>query len=267
MQERLGWMAKQPQSWCHWEAMRGGLQTHQAIAQRYPQARCYVVETAPVCQAAAQQQWQKPWWQMARWREQLPTLEHPPAGTLDMLWANMLLHRVADPAALLQQWQQLLAVDGFLMFSCLGPDTLRNLSQLYQALGWPAPQHALTDMHDWGDWLLLAGFDEPVMDMETISLSFASPQRLLQELRELGRNFHPQRWPHCRGRRWLAQLEQALDEHARLPDGQLGLQFEIVYGHAIKPPPRIAVGGESRVSLQDMRSLLRQGRKPAAPVA
>ena len=93
-------------------------------------------------------------------------------------------------------------------------------------------------MHDWGDMLIQAGFADPVMDMETITLSFASAQRLLQELRGLGRNFHPQRFAGLRGRGWLDRLHDALQTHARLPDGQLGLRFEIVYGHAFKAAPR-----------------------------
>jgi malonyl-CoA O-methyltransferase len=63
-------------------------------------------------------------------------------------------------------------------------------------------------MHDWGD-MLIEGFAEPVMDMERITLTFPSAPRLLQELRELGRNLHPARLPGC-GRRWKAGLEQAL---------------------------------------------------------
>jgi malonyl-CoA O-methyltransferase len=120
----------------------------------------------------------------------------------------------------------------------------------------------MTDMHDWGDMLVQAGFAEPVMDMERIVLTFATPARLLQELRGLGRNLHPQRFPALRGRRWHANLEQALSQ--RLADarqgGQLALTFEIVYGHAFKPTPRVRMEGSSAVALQDMRDMLRAGR-------
>ena len=89
------------------------------------------------------------------------------------------------------------------MFSCLGPDTLRELRGLYRALGWPPPAHDFTDMHDWGDMLVHAGFAEPVMDMERITLTWETPQRLLEELRELGANLHPATLsPRCAGARW-----------------------------------------------------------------
>jgi malonyl-CoA O-methyltransferase len=42
----------------------------------------------------------------------------------------------------------------------------------------------------------------------------------------------------------------------------LALTFEIVYGHAYKPAPRLKVSESSAVSLEDMRSMLRGGRNP-----
>ena len=74
-------------------------------------------------------------------------------------------HRKADPQTLLADWHKALKVNGFLMFSCLGPDTAIELREVYRQLGWPPAGHELTDMHDWGDMLVQAGFAEPVMDM------------------------------------------------------------------------------------------------------
>src|SRR5690606_32574028 len=123
-----------------------------------------------------------------------------------------------------------LAVDGYLMFSCLGPDTLRELHAVYAALGWPPAGHAFTDMHDWGDMLVHAGFAEPVMDMERITLTFATPERLLQEMRGRGGGRRRARSPARRGGGWREQLHQP--RAARLADaagdGQLALTFEII---------------------------------------
>ncbi|RYY70148.1 MAG: biotin synthase, partial [Comamonadaceae bacterium] len=152
-----------------------------------------------------------------------------------------------------------LAADGFLMFSCFGPDTGRELRAVYDALGWPPPGPAFTDMHDWGDMLVHGGFAEPVMDMERVTLSWETPQRLLAELRGLGANLHPGRFGALRGRGWRARLEQVLAERLRGPDGRLALTFEIVYGHALKPAPRVKVSDRSAVSLEDMRAMLQTG--------
>lgn len=263
MQERLQWIAKPPASWCHWDPLRGGVEGHVLVSERFAQAACQIAETSsPQGEAAARERFAKRWWSPARWSGAAPRFGQPADGSQQMLWANMALHMAADPQALIAQWQRALAVDGYLMFSCLGPDTLRELHALYAELGWPAPGHTLTDMHDWGDMLVHAGFAEPIMDMERITLTFATPERLLQELRGLGRNLHPQRFAALRGRNWRRRLEQALAQRLADPrhDGQLALTFEIVYGHAFKPAPRVRVEGRSAVSLQDMRAMLHANR-------
>jgi malonyl-CoA O-methyltransferase len=263
MQERLEWIKRAPAAWGHWEPVRGGLQAHGLVAARYPQARVFVHEPQERRAQAAQRALARPWWR--RWGGAAPTFGELPDGALQMLWANMQLHLAADPAALMARWHRALAVDGFLMFSCLGPDTVRELRALYAALGWPPAGHAFTDMHDWGDMLVAGGFAEPVMDMERITLTFDGAPRLLAELRELGANLHPGRFPALRGRAWRARLERELDERLRGADGKLALTFEVIYGHALKPLPRARVGERSAVSLDDMRAMLHAERRPGPP--
>jgi len=144
-----------------------------------------------------------------------------------------------------------------LMFSSLGPDTLRELQPIYQEMGWGDPSHAFTDMHDWGDMLVQAGFAEPVMDMERITLTYATPSDLLKDLRLLGRNLHHQRHQNLRGRGWRQNLENALLALAK-PDhqGRLVLTVEVIYGHALKPLPRVRLADQSSVTLAQMKTLL-----------
>ena len=261
MEDRLQWIRQAPASWCHWDPVRAGLQAHALVSARYPQARCQVYETSAHCEPVARQALAKPWWNPARWAAGAVQMGPPADASVQMLWSNMALHMAADPQDLIGRWHRALAVDGYLMFSCLGPDTLRELHGVYAAMGWPPAGHAFTDMHDWGDMLVHAGFAEPVMDMERITLTFATPERLVQELRELGANLHPDRFPSLRGRRWCDKLYQVLSERLADPgqEGQLALTFEIIYGHAFKPAPRVRVSSSSAVSLQDMRAMLRKG--------
>jgi malonyl-CoA O-methyltransferase len=258
MQERLQWIRLQPQAWAHWESVRGGLAAHPELVQRYPKASCFVVEPEPQRAQVAIKTIAPKWWQGAHWRASSTRFEEPAPGSVQMLWANMLLHMCAEPQALLAQWHRALAVDGFVMFSCLGPDSLMELRGLYRSQGWPAAMHEFTDMHDWGDMLMQAGFAEPVMDMERITLSFADPSRLLRELRELGRNLHPARYPALRTRRWRQALLQAMDAQMRGADGKLALTFEVIYGHAMKPAPRHTVRAQTVLSLEQMRASLNQ---------
>ncbi len=264
MQERLDVIRLQPQAWADWEPLRGGLQAHQALRARYPQAAVWQVTQQAGEAERVRAETSPAWWQLSRWTGPSVQAAVPPDGGVQMVWANMLLHLVTDPQRLIAQWHRALVVDGFLMFSCLGPDTLRELRTLHAAMGWPAPAHEFTDMHDWGDMLVQAGFAEPVMDMERITLTFETPERLLQELRELGRNLHVARFGGLRGRGWQGQWLQALAERGeRGHDGRLKLTFEVVYGHALKPTPRARLMPQSEIGLDDMRQML-SARRPSA---
>lgn len=268
MQERLQWIVSTPEVWCDWAPVRGGIQTHNLVAQRYPKAQNYIVEGNAAHQQQARTLWQPSRWNSLLRRQAGVQFGTPPARSLDMLWSNMALHLAPDPQALLQEWSELIKPQGFLMFSCLGPDTVQELRQLYQDYGWPVPGHSFTDMHDLGDMLVQHGFAEPVMDMERIQLRYSSATRLLQELRELGRNFHPGRFTGLRTPRWQRQLEDALmaaaqpatDHAENEPDTGITLTFEIIYGHAFKAQTKALVQEQSTIALEDMKSMLRKGR-------
>jgi malonyl-CoA O-methyltransferase len=273
MVDRLQWINLQPKAWTHWGAVRGGQQAHTTLLAKYPESVCFmpvagefIADTAIkniVNTASSSSKWQLS--KLSNLFKSAPKVNYttPTDGAVDMLWANMHLHNALDPQVLIAQWHKAIATDGFLMFSCLGPDTLRELRGMYEKLGWPVPSHQFTDMHDWGDMLIQAGFAEPVMDMERIVLTYETPQKLLQDLRELGRNLHPDRFPALRGKAWKAKLEAALVEHLADPaeDGRLKLTFEVIYGHAMKPKPRVKLSEHSAVSLQDMREMLQKGRR------
>jgi malonyl-CoA O-methyltransferase len=264
MEDRLQWIKAQPRRWADWAPLRGGLEAHALVARRYREAEAYVIEAQPALAAAAARALAAPWWSARRWQGAQPRFEPPPEDGVDLLWANMALHMAADPEALIQRWHRLVATDGFLMFSCLGPDTLMELRALHHRFGWPAASHEFTDMHDWGDMLVGAGFAEPVMDMERIVLTWPSADAALAELRSLGRNLHPGRFPALRGKAWRRALAEALPALAPAEDGggRIAMSFEIIYGHAFKPAPRLTLASESAISLREMRDMLRHGRPP-----
>ncbi|MES2529437.1 MAG: biotin synthase [Pseudomonadota bacterium] len=265
MEDRLQWITRAPETWADWSPLRGGLDAHTLVARRYRNARAYVIEREPELATRSADRLVAPWWSARRWQGTQARFDALPEAGVGMLWANMALHMAADPQALIGQWHRSVMTDGFLMFSCLGPDTLRELRSLYAQLGWAPPSHEFTDMHDWGDMLVGAGFAEPVMDMERIVLSWATPEAALAELRTLGRNLHPARPAGLRGKRWHGALKAALASMA-VPgahDGRIAITFEIIYGHAFKPAPRVALSAQSAVSLRDMREMLQRGRPGA----
>ncbi|RZI75985.1 MAG: biotin synthase [Variovorax sp.] len=262
MEDRLQWITARPRSWADWSPLHGGLEAHALVARRYRDATPYVIEPDAALAARTASVLTTPWWSTKRWQGAQARFDAMPEEGVDLLWANMALHMAADPEALIGRWHRSVATDGFLMFSCLGPDTVRELRSLYARLGWPPAGHEFTDMHDWGDMLVHAGFAEPVLDMERIVLTWPTPEAALAELRTLGRNLHPARFAGLRGKGWRARLGDAMRDLEGQGEnaGRITLTFEIIYGHAFKPAPRVSLSPQSAVSLRDMRAMLQKGR-------
>ncbi|TCP09015.1 methyltransferase domain-containing protein [Caldimonas thermodepolymerans] len=259
MAQRLEIIRAKPQRVLDWWSSRSG--SLALLQQAYPQAELIAVEPDEAARDAWLAAQRRPWWSPSRWGKSpraLSEAEADGAGA-QLLWANMVLHWMADPAEMIRRWHRALAVDGFMMFSCLGPDTARELRALHARHGHGPAGAEFVDMHDLGDMLVHAGFADPVMDMERITLTWSTPEAALAELRTLGRNTHPQRHAGLRTPRW----KRALMAQMQAPDpARVAITFEIVYGHAFKGAPRAVAGGETRVSLQDMRTMVRSSQRP-----
>lgn len=239
-----------------WSALGAGAEL---LEEAYPRALRVLVEPDALWAQRCRELQHRPWWSPQRWTggsAQVFVQEADIPGRAQLVWANMMLHAVVDPPALMARWHQLLGVDGFVMFSCLGPGTLRELRTLYERRGWPPPTPGFVDMHDLGDMLVQAGFKDPVMDQETLTLRWDSPASLLRELRSLGGNTAPDRAAGLRTPRWQRELERELAALADA-DGKIGLSFEVAYGHAFKGGPRVQAGEATKVSLADMRAMVR----------
>ena len=261
MADKLGFIKVTPQRVVDWWSFFGG--GAQVLAEHYPQAERVIVEPTAALQQRSQAATKLPWWSARRWQQGAPTVLLDAGQALpreaQLLWSNMVLHWAGDAPAVVARWFDCLAVDGFVMFSCFGPDTLKELRALYQRCGWAAPAHEFTDMHNIGDLLVEAGFSDPVMDMEQLTLTYASPAALLEELRGLGGNAGMARHAGLRTPRWRRRLEQELQALSG-DDGRLAMSFEIVYGHAFKPIPRVRMAEQASVSLEQMRQMVRKPR-------
>lgn len=184
------------------------------------------------------------------------------AGAFDFIWSNLALHWHSRPDLVLPEWRRVLVPNGLLMFSTLGPDTLRELRGAYAeveaAHGLPGRAHVIdfVDMHDLGDMLVESGFEIPVMDQETITITYRSPASLLADVRRWGA------YPHrreaagresgaARARRLHAALLEALEARRRA-DGTIALTFEVIYGHAWKAVPRTTADGHAIVRIEDI---------------
>jgi malonyl-CoA O-methyltransferase len=137
---------------------------------------------------------------------------------------------------------------GLLMFSTFGPDTLKELRACWGQIDDAVHVNEFTDMHDVGDGLLQAGFADPVMEAEIITVNYESIDMLMADLRAIGAN------ATAEGGRTglttpsvLAKLRQAYEAYR--VDELLPASYEIVYGHAWKPVASEPEKHELRVNL------------------
>jgi malonyl-CoA O-methyltransferase len=161
-------------------------------------------------------------------------------GSVDLAWSNLALHWVTDlPQALLAA-QQCLRVDGLLSLSLPGHDSLRELRRAFAAAGLPNPCHQFIDMHDVGDMLVEAGFADPVLDVEYLTLTYSSPAALWQELTALGARHSQVRSLTAPSKaawgKMLAELKQA---------SPISMTVEVIYAHAWKVPAKQTAEGHA----------------------
>jgi len=163
-------------------------------------------------------------------------------GSVDMVWSNLSLAWAEDPLAALREFERVLAPGGLLMFSSYGPDTLKELNAAFSAVSPARRVHSFVDMHDVGDLLVGCGFAAPVMDVETITLTYPRIDDLARDLRDSGQTCAARdRSRGLTGRGvWLGMLAAYEGERR---SGRLPATVEVVYGHAWKGEPRVASDG------------------------
>ncbi|MEZ5453700.1 MAG: malonyl-ACP O-methyltransferase BioC [Thiothrix sp.] len=153
----------------------------------------------------------------------------------DMLVSNLMLQWCNDLPAVFSEFAQALKPEGLLMFSTFGPDTLKELRASWGRVDGYTHASRFTDMHDVGDALLQAGFRDPVVDMEIITLTYADVRGLLRDLKGIGANNATHGRNHgLTGKARLQAFLQAY-EYFRLEDGHYPATYEVVYGHAWAP--------------------------------
>jgi malonyl-CoA O-methyltransferase len=157
------------------------------------------------------------------------------AQCVDMLISNLMLQWCNDLPAVFGEFVQVLKPNGLLMFATFGPDTLKELRASWGSVDGFTHTSRFADMHDVGDALLQAGFRDPVVDMETITLTYTDVRGLLRDLKGIGANNATHGRNHgLTGKARLQAFLQAY-EYFRQKDGLYPATYEVVYGHAWAP--------------------------------
>ena len=217
------------------------------LRRRYPRAALVGIDAAsPMLHAARAR---APWWRRALSAatpllvcadaERLPIA----AGSAELALSNLML-QWCDPALVFAEAARVLATGGLFLFSTFGPDTLKELRGAFAGAGGGPHVHDFVDMHDLGDALVAAGFVDPVMEMESLTLEYSTVEALARDLKSGGaHNALAGRARGLGGReRWrrMAERYEALRSGAVLP-----ATYEVVYGHAWKAAPRRSADGRA----------------------
>jgi malonyl-CoA O-methyltransferase len=252
MDERLDLIKHQPATLL--DAGSGTGNALPALRARYPRARVIALDLALTMLERGRERLTTPWWKSFVRRpvhalcadiEQLPLA----AASVDMVWCNLALQWSNDPDKAFAEFHRVLTPGGLLMFSTFGPDTLKELRAAYAAVDGHTHVSRFIDLHDIGDILVRRGFGDPVMDMEPFTLTYSDVPALMHDLKAIGaRNVTQDRPPGLSGKSRLAAMMRAYEALRR--DGTLPATFEVVYGHAWKPLPRVTASGKKVIDIR-----------------
>ncbi len=163
-------------------------------------------------------------------------------GSFDLVTSLLALHWVNDLPGALVQMRRSLRPDGLFMAAMLGGDTLHELREaLAQAEssleGGVSPRLSPTvDLRDMGGLLQRAGFALPVVDLDTITVTYRHAFDLMRDLRAMGETnaLHERRKPFTRRATLMAAAANYAQRFADA-DGRLPATFQIIWLTAWAP--------------------------------
>ncbi len=205
------------------------------LKRRYPRAMLIGLDLAgSMCQQTRKQ---------SRWRRPLHSIQadtmHLPLASrsVDLLISNLTLQWLDDLPAFFRGVRRVLKPGGLLLFSSFGPDTLQELRQAWASVGEQARVSEFIDQHVIGDWLVAAGFRDPVTDCDRITATYPDVGGLLQDLKSIGAgNARGDRPRQLTSRGKLQAMQQAYrDQHTC--DNHITATWEVVYATAVGPEP------------------------------
>lgn len=225
------------------------------LLSRWPRVRVIALDLALAMARRARAR--RPWWRRmldrhgSRLAAVCGDIERLPlaAGCAGMVWSNLTVQWVNEPQRAFAEMHRVLGSGGLALFSTFGPDTLKELRASFQGVDRHTHVHRFVDLHDVGDMLVACGFADPVMDMEVITLTYDDVMGLMRDLKAIGaHNVSLGRPAGLTGKSLLARVTRNYEVFRR--DGKLPATFEVIYGHAWKPQPRVSSTGRPVIDIK-----------------
>jgi malonyl-CoA O-methyltransferase len=199
------------------------------LSRQFPGARIVSVDLSAQMLKGARQS--RGWFSKVR-ELQADARQLPLAtGSVDYLFANMLLPWIDDLPPCLNEVARVLRRDGVFLFSTLGPDSLAEIRDAWRSVDDGLHVHHFADMHNLGDAIMRAGLSDPVLDVDYLSVTYRNIESILADLTAAGaRNSLHERRHTLTGKGRLARFREQMRLMAT--DGVIELKLELVYGHA-----------------------------------
>jgi malonyl-CoA O-methyltransferase len=152
----------------------------------------------------------------------------------ELVFSSLMLQWCSDLDRAFTQIKSTLKRQGLFLFATLGPDTLKELRSSWAAADDGVHVNTFIDMHDVGDALVRAGFVEPVMDVENITMTYEDCFSLMKDIKALGaNNADTERRKGLTGKSEMRNMVASYESFR--VEGRLPASYEIVYGHAWTP--------------------------------
>jgi len=182
--------------------------------------------------------------------------------SLDLIVSNLALHWVNDLPGALLQIRQALRPDGLFLGALLGGETLKELRQAFleaEAVvesGVSPRVSPFADVRTLGGLMQRAGFALPLIDADTVTVTYADAFALMRELRGMGEtNAHVGRRKSFTRRQTLIAMAEIYRERFGGADGRIPATFHVIYLTGWAPhdsQPKPLKPGTAKVSLKEV---------------
>ena len=229
-----------------------GLDTYQ-LSQAYPESEIIAVD---FCQA-----------QFSHYEAQLqqnplinfciasaPDLPFPDK-TFDLLFSNLLLPAIHDYPAFWSECKRVLKPGGILLLSTLGTQSFIELQTCFNDLNVSDSMNTFPKLSEMGDSLMQAGFDDPVIESEHLTLYYRSLHRLLTELKNIGSIKIWEEYPEkmFKSKFFWMELEKYYRKNFLFEEKKLPLSLEIYFLIAFAPTKKKSQANISHVFLNEIK--------------
>ena len=152
-------------------------------------------------------------------------------SAVDLIFSNLAVQWCGQLDSAVREFARALAPGGWLVFSTLGPGTLRELRASWSAVDGHSHVNAFQDVERAAQALSRAGLSDLQVSSETLVWSYTDVFGLMRDLKSLGaHNVTHGRSRGLTGKHRLAAMREAYEQYRH--DGLLPASYEVVYAHA-----------------------------------